>query len=388
MTAFLFLSININAQQTLSVDDVLSIAIENNASLKAAALRVTEKEALIGSAFDFNKTNLYYSYDENNIAINNEPLKVIGVQQDFQFPTIYFANKKVNKAIRNVEQSKYDIQLQTLKKNVYLAYYDLSYAYEKLDILRYLDSLYQNFYLASKRRFELGETNYLEMITARSKHKQLETLYKQALHEVDIQKVQLSKTVQKDLGDFRPEFLRKLDLQINYQNTNAGLQYYENEKNFYRAFANREKQRLLPDISFEYFQGTNSTLNSNMRGYQFGVKIPLLFSGHSSKIKASKYALEVAKEQQAHYKILYNAEYNSLISKLNQYHEGVLYYETQGKELSNEIIKVAESSFKHGEIDFFQYIQSIENAKDIELTYLNDLNNYNKTIITIHYLTL
>ena len=45
-------------------------------------------------------------------------------------------------------------------------------------------------------------------------------------------------------------------------------------------------------------------------------------------------------------------------------------------------------SYKHGEIDFFQYIQSIETASHIELTYLDNLNAYNQTIITINYLIL
>jgi cobalt-zinc-cadmium resistance protein CzcA len=37
----------------------------------------------------------------------------------------------------------------------------------------YLDSLYQNFLKASNRRFELGETNYLEKITAQAKFRQI-----------------------------------------------------------------------------------------------------------------------------------------------------------------------------------------------------------------------
>jgi cobalt-zinc-cadmium resistance protein CzcA len=138
----------------------------------------------------------------------------------------------------------------------------------------------------------------------------------------------------------------------------------------------------------EYFQGTNSTLNSNIKGYQFGVKIPILFSGNASKIKASKLAYEAAYEAQKNYTLSYEAEYYSLLAKVEQYEESLNYYETQGKELSEEIIKTAERSFKHGEIDFFQYIQSIENAKEIELNYLENLNKYNQAIIAINHLIL
>ena len=58
----------------------------------------------------------------------------------------------------------------------------------------------------------------------------------------------------------------------------VGLQYFENNKMYYKALQQQEKQNLLPDLSAEYFQGTNSTLNSNIKGYQFGIKIPILFT--------------------------------------------------------------------------------------------------------------
>ncbi len=45
-------------------------------------------------------------------------------------------------------------------------------------------------------------------------------------------------------------------------------------------------------------------------------------------------------------------------------------------------------SFENGEINFFQYIQSIENAFEIFLDYLQNLNAYNQTVIKLNYLTL
>ena len=54
------------------------------------------------------KTKIYYNYDENNLAINNEPLKVFGISQNFKFPTIYFAQKKLNKAAQNIAEVETD----------------------------------------------------------------------------------------------------------------------------------------------------------------------------------------------------------------------------------------------------------------------------------------
>ena len=58
------------------------------------------------------------------------------------------------------------------------------------------------------------------------------------------------------------------------------------------------------------------------------------------------------------------------------------------KSYQEEILKTASRSFQEGEIDFFQYIQSIETAKDMELEYLSNLNRYNQTIITLNHLIL
>ncbi|WP_034060241.1 CusA/CzcA family heavy metal efflux RND transporter [Lacinutrix jangbogonensis] len=387
--AILLLTFSVQAQnKPLTITQTLELAIENNASLKAEKLKINQSSALIGSAFTFDKTNVYYNYDESNLAINNKPLKVFGISQNFKFPTVYFAEKKRNQSKVELQEANYDLQLQQIKKQVYANYYQLSYAENKAESYKYLDSLYQDFAKKSKRRFELGETNYLEMITAQSKQKQLETLYKQSLQEVNLSKEQLKKVVQVDSITIETGQLVKLQVERLSTNNNAGLSVFDASILYQKAQTKLEKQSLLPDINAEYFQGTNDGLNDNIKGYQLGVKIPILYGGQRSKIKASKIAQDVILEQKEDYQNQLNAEYNSLLAKLQQYEEAINYYETQGQLLSEEIIKTASRTFKEGEIDFFQYIQSLETAKDIQLNYLEQLNQYNQTVITINYLTL
>lgn len=378
----------INAQSKLTIDETLHLALKNNAHLKAAFSKVNENKALITSAFEFDKTSIYYSFDENNLAVNELPISVFGIAQDFKFPTFYFADKTVKKAQLSMEETNYNIAFQQLQKEVFVNYYQLSYAKNKAKTYHYLDSLYQDFAKKSERRFELGETNYLEMITATSKQKQLETLYKQALQEVILSTEKLKSLVQIDTVEIADGILQKIPLQQLAMNENLGLQYFENANKFQNALYKKELQNLLPDISLEYFQGTNKQLNTSLRGYQVGLKIPLLFSGNASKIKASKIAQNTIFEQQQDYKVKLNSKYNSLLATLKQHEEAIHYYETQGKNLTKEIIKTANRTFSEGEIDFFQYIQSLETAKDIELSYLENLNAYNQTVININHLIL
>ena len=374
---------------SVSLNEVYSLALENNASLKASFLEVSKSEALIGNAFSFDKTEVYYSYDENNRAINNLPLKIIGVKQDFLFPSIYFAGKKLNEATYNMESNSFEIKKKILKREVTAAYHQLNYEIEREDVYRRLDSFYKTFAHAAKRRFETGETNYLEKIMAQAKQKQLQTMYKQSQEDVGLAYVNLNKLVQSE-NDFtiKSEGIKKLDLEIISLKEDIGITFFENKKSLFLARNSFEKQKLLPDISLNYFQGSNSDLNFNISGYQFGLKIPLFFSGNSSRIRASNIAQKIVDEEAKEYKINLKAKQDGLLAQLNKYNEALQYYEEEGKTLSEEIFKTANFSFKSGEIDFFQYIQSLENAFGILLIYLDNLNLYNQTIIEINYLTL
>lgn len=379
-----------NAQENpKNLEELIDLAIENNAGLMAASLNMEQSDALIGSAFDFEKTQLYYNYDENNLSAGDLPLNVLGLQQDFLFPTVYFAKKKVNKANYELSSSGYDIKEKALKREVTAAYYAYQYANEKQRIYHKLDSLYQNFAHMAKRRFELGETNYLEKITASSKQRQLQIALEQAGQDVTISyynllsKIQIPNGIKIILSE-----LDKISLSVvNIDNT-AEMNYSKNTIDLAKAKRKMEFQQLLPDISIDYFQGTNSALNGNLYGYQAGLKIPLLFGGNASRIKASNIATEIAVAASKEYEIQLNSKHGELQAQYEKYANALDYYETEGRELSEEILKTANLSFKNGEIDFFQYIQSVENANDIKIDRLDNLNKYNQTVIQLNYLSL
>jgi cobalt-zinc-cadmium resistance protein CzcA len=388
----LLFSMSVFGQQQpeeVNLTALISMAMENNAGLKANELEVEQSDALINSAFSFDKTQVYYEYDENNLALNGAPLRVFGIQQDFRFPTIYFSEKKVNKARSGVTSSSYEIQKKGLERKVTAAYYKYQIAKEKEVVYKRLDSLYTDFSKVAARRFELGETNYLEKITAGSKQKQINLNYAQAQNEVKLAYSDLLKVIQVDEAILiANESSLKVRMYTIDMNGNAEMGYYQNRIALQQAERRFEKQKLLPDISLNYFQGTNPELNGSLYGYQLGVKIPILFGGQSSRIKATRIAEDISVAESSEYEIQLKAKFNALKISLSQLQQALDYFENEGERLSEEILKTANGSFRNGEIDFYQYIQSLESAYEIKLNYLDKLNEYNQTIIAINYLTL
>jgi cobalt-zinc-cadmium resistance protein CzcA len=389
LVGFLNATSSMAQEGSKNLHDLIPLALENNAGLISSSLQVNRSDAMVQSAYSFDKTQVYYHFDENNLTVSDAPLRVFGVQQDFRFPTVYFSERKLNKAKLNRAENTFEIQKKGLERRLTSAYYNFQVAREKERVYKMLDSIYANFAMVAARRFELGETNYLEKITAASKQKQIHIAYSATKKEVEMSYINLLKTVQsEDSISIADEPILKIPLVNMVIENTPEMDYYQNQIAVSEAEKRFEKQQLLPDIGVEYFQGTTTTTNERLSGYQVGLKIPLLFGGSSSRIKAAGFATDIAVAESKEYTVQLHAKSYTLQTELSQLQETLDYYENEGATLSEEILKTAHSSFRNGEITFYQYIQSLESAYEITLDYLDKLQLYNQTAIAINYLTL
>ena len=98
-------------------------------------------------------------------------------------------------------------------------------------MLQRLDSFYRTFAYAAKRKFETGDTNYLEKITAQAKQKQLQTLHKQSQQDVASALMGLKEVLQRD-QKFPVGKVPLIHLEIKQMSLeeNPGLYYFKNKK--------------------------------------------------------------------------------------------------------------------------------------------------------------
>ena len=383
----LFSTLAFSQNSTSELDDIVAIALKNNKEIKAYQLQVDKTKANINTAYTFDKTNVYYHYDQNNLAFNNEPLNVFGVQQRFAFPTVYGAQKKVYSSENEREIANFEIQKNKLTLNVANAFYHIVYLQHQEKLYHYLDSLYQNFSKASDRKFELGETNYLEKITAQAKFRKISTTLSQIKNDKKAQYEILQSLIQ---TDEKVVIITSQIEPIRYATNEATRQLYssylESITANYKNQINLQKQHWLPDLNLDYFQGKNSGLSQPLYGFQVGVGIPLFYFGNKAKSKVAELELQSWEQQKLNEEQKIDKYSRQKRDELNKYQEAINYYNQYGKKLSQEIIKVANSSYKHGEIDFFQYILSLENATVIQVDYLDNVLEFNKTQLDLQYL--
>ena len=369
------------------LDSLLSKAIQNNKGIKAAQLQVDKTKANIKTANTFDKTNIYYSYDQNNLALNNEPLRVFGVQQRFSFPSVYGAQKKVFSSEYEREKANFDIQKNKLSLAVSKSYQHIVYLQHQEKLYQYLDSLYQNFSKASDRRFELGETNYLEKITAQAKFRQIRTKLSQIENDKKAQYELLQSLLQNDeIITIKSNSITPLNTFTDATSKSFYTAYLESVTENYKNQIKLQKQHWLPDINLDYFQGRNNGLSQSLYGFQVGLAVPILFSGQVAKSKVAQLELQSWEQQKQHEEVKIEKFINQKKNELAKYQEAINYYNLYGKKLSDEIIKVGNNSYKHGEIDFFQYIQSLENATTIQVDYLDTILQFNQIQLDLQYL--
>jgi len=376
--------------QELTLTRALEIALQNNLEYKTYLLKVEQHKALKPSAFTFENMQIFYGKDKNNVAENGHPLNIIGVEQSFNFPTVYTSQYKVNKTAVSLSEKDLENRRLLLLKDVSKEYYEIGYLVNKEYYYKYLDTLYQSLTKEVARKHNEKNATNLELLNVMAKHQQITLSINHLSHDISIAYRKLMVL----MNDNTPISIPRIEpAQLILSNqplkTSPGIQYKKLETQMHTDLLKVEKNKLLPDITLSYYNGTNRFEESrNYPGYQIGIAFPLFYWGQKSKIEAGKIAISASKIEEENYLLNLKMRREELMSEMRKLRESLDYFVTTGKKLSDEIVQSAKEAYKSQEIDLFQYVQSIENAITIEIEYLDWLAKFNNVVLELNYLEI
>jgi cobalt-zinc-cadmium resistance protein CzcA len=385
----IFSSFSVFAQnKELKIDDAVNIALQNNKEIKAYLLKTDEQKALISTAFDFDKTTISYGYDQNNIAENGFPLKVWGVTQNFNFPTLYTAELKAKRIELNIAETELKIKTESLIKQVSQNFIEIQVLIEKSKILEKIDSLYNNILKGAIVRNSKGDITNLDLLNIKAKQQELKIQLSELKYRIENSTTKLKALMGYDSSFVVSSEIKILQLANKAAESSPYYLWLKNQENLNAAKINIEKNKLLPDISFNYFIGTNSYQNSkNYYGFEAGISVPIFFNAQKSRIKASVFATNSSKNLTEYELELLKVKQKELLNTHFKLKELINYYNETGDKLYNEIYRTAKLSFENGEIDYLKFVTSIETALRIRLDYLNNLIDYNNVTLELNYLS-
>ena len=375
-------------ERVIGLDEAIDLALRNNKEIKAYALKVDEQEALTATAFALDKTTITYGTDQNNIAENNHPLQVVGITQNFSFPTLYRASLKSKRIEQDISGTELQIQREQLIKQVSLSYVELQLLHEQLRIYTHIDSLYVDILRGATVKNRTGSISNLDLLNINAKQQQITNRLNEVQYNIENTYARLQTLMGYDSSFVVSPELRVMELTNRLINTTPYYQWLRNREALSSAAIGMEKKRLLPDISFNYFLGSNFFDQAKYyHGFEAGLSIPLFSGAQRAKIKAAERAMD-ATRYFSEYEIrqLENKQ-KSLLNTQMQLREQLDYYNDKGLQLYDEIFRTAGLSFDNGEIDFFRFATSMETALQIKLNYLNNLLEYTRVILELNYLS-
>jgi heavy metal efflux system protein len=401
--AFTSLSNPLQAQKTKSVTlhNAIQIAIDSNMTVRSAAFAVDASSALRGAAVDIPKTAVEGEYGQMNSYSNDNS---ITVSQSFEFPSVYINKYKLANAAIKSSEWKFKASQLDIATQVKQLYWQYVYLFAKQKLLIYQDSLYSGILRAAELRVKTGETNKLEMITARSQDLEIKNQIYQNNSDIGI----LCRKMKIILNtDFLPvpedTTLLKIPFPILTDSAslvqNPSLGYIRQQVEVSHLEKKLQRSQLMPDISVGYFSqtiigtqdvnGAARSFGSDYRfnGVQAGVTVPLWFPSYTSKTKAAKINEAIARTEAEYYSKSAEGNYQTLLDEYDKFSSSVDYYEKQAVPEADLIIEQANLSYKAGALDYLEYVLTVNRALVIRQNYIDALNNCNQIVISLEYIT-
>ncbi len=376
-----------NAQTIFTLDSAVDNAIRLHPKIQFSQQEIEQQKALKKGSFNLENPSIGAE------APYGRKFE-IGIQQNFQNPAIYFQQLKIGKKSVSLAEKGLSLSKSGLIREVKTAYLNLQYAESKVKQMAYQDSIFNNLYLASEKRFNAGDADLLENISAEAKSKEVHNLFMQA--QADLQNAQLQLKILTGIKEQNFVTSQKLErANANFSallfgdtsvfKTSFLIQYYEQNIKVSKQNLQLQRTKLLPGFALGYLNQIGTEQPTNYR-FRLGVTIPLWFWTYNSQIKAANYQYKMANSQYEIAQININSEYQEGITSYKKYLESLNYYESTGLKQAEKIISTATRSYDAGEISYLVYMQSLNQAFEIKINYLETVRNYNRSIIQINYL--
>lgn len=381
-------SFSVNAQQRISVNDAVEIALKSNQQIGINEAEIQTAKYNVRTSGEIPKTGVFAENEDLRPSDNIGILK-IGVSQSIAFPGLYAARKRYF-----TEQLKY-AELNTellnaiIKKDVSIAYYQLWYLQDKQSLYQQLDSIYTALLNATKLRVKTGDAAGLDEIAANAKMLELKALAEQNKKEMNIQQQQLMMLLNKE--EWMLPLAQPLDkLQFSLVELNGGyhplISLQQQKVNIAASNVSVQKNSNLPELSGRFFSQRLWGATNPFTGFSVTAAFPLIgMNAYRNKIKAANAEKEVQIKNLSYQTQLLETQKANGLLEIEKNNSLLQYYETMGLKQADEIVKAATISYRAGEINFAELSQYLNQAIGIRQSYLDALNGYNQTVIQFNY---
>lgn len=374
-------------ERMISLNEAIDSALKSHPQLQLSQQEVEQQKALKKGSFNLQNPDVW-------IESPTTTKFTLGVQQTFDSPFSYIRQSKLAKSDIKLAEIGLTTSKIQLVRDVKIAYLNLQFSELKVKQLAYQDSIFKSFSTAMEKQFNTGETDLLAKVSAETKSKEISNQLMQAQADllndqfqlkvimgIKDENIKTSETLVKIAPD--PANIEIIDTSVI--KSSPFLQYYQQNIISNSQALKLERSRLAPGLMVGYLN--QGDVNSQkLYRFQFGLSVPIWFWTYSSQIKAANIRLQMANSQYTLATINYSKEYQQALTDYKKNYYSLIYFETNALNQADTIIDITEKLSVAGEIGYFIYLQSLNQAFEIKMNYYETLRNYNQSAIELNYL--
>jgi len=402
MVIIVLMTVSVYAQaqtpKTISVEEAVSLTLTKNKSVQAASLEVDYWKQSRKTSSDIGKTSVIFMGGQYNSYSND---KNITIEQFIPFPTVFSSQRALGSSLLEGGQRKKAATENELAYQVKQVCYHLMFLKAREKLLFSQDSIYETLVKATDLRYRTGESRLLEKTTAETQRNEARNAL--ALTKSDIliyEKLLATLTASGEpltVGEGR---LPKRNFDLAFDTTslknNPQLRYLQQQVTIAENERKVTAAKVLPDIVVGYFNqtlvgtlnnaGEAATLNNRFSGFLVGLQIPLWIAPQTARVKAARINQEKSQMIYQYNQTLVEGEWQRAVQELIKNRGSLDYYESSALQNADLLLRQSDAAFRGGEIDYTEYWLSVRNAIQIKENYLNNLNNFNQSVINIEFL--
>ena len=365
-----------HAQQTVSLEEAVTIALENHPRLKTATASIERSRASRGESWEVSPTTFNYSWGQINGETRNDNQMEI-TQSLGSLLTPFYKNALVNRQVATGEYYR-DLVKKEITAEVKQAWAYYQYAFHLCALYKEQIEWAGRLRKASQLRYEQGDITLLERNMSSTLVADLQTRLSQAEEELQLATRRFSWTCYSDspllpmdttlvLFPARIAEIAPSDIHLNYFRSVA------DEK---KAMLRIERSRFFPELSVGYVRQKIAPL-SGLDSWMVGISFPVLFFPQHSRIRQAKIDSYIARtEAESNIRQL-NNKVEELSVALRKEGEHIRYYTTGALPEADALLKSATVQFKESETDITQFVQSLNAAREIRRGYIEAVYAYN-----------
>lgn len=386
------------AQEQVTLGEALGIALKNNLKVRSSLLLEKYSRAKVNTSLAIDPLSVNTVLGQFNSTYFDTG---IGLSQSFKLPGVGRKKKEAQQA--EVRTAEYYTQLTEAEireelEDVFDRYHWLE---AKLSLARQVDTMYSEMAEKSRIRYQKGESDILESLTADRQRDEAQRQLHLLANEMEWTVIALNLLLNVPSTLYKPLAGKYSHLSVNELSDapigiHPAVAAAEQEWKTSIVQTAVEKTAAWPGLSAGYqnlsIRGTGAdnevyTAADRFSNVQLGVTIPVFRKGIRAGVEASKAMEEIRLNHLEQTRAAHAGEYASYLTRYRESARMLREYEAGALPDAATMLTVSRQKLSSGQINYLEFVQLINMATSIKSQYLDLLRATNSYAIRLHYLT-